>query len=248
MDDSGPNYENHSSPQYIKEEAEFQVPEPEAKGDIIEIEDSPVVRGEIPKRTHEESSEGSSPSIGFSKLQFSSSAIQGPKKSIITLMGGESPKRGSKRSPLKKRVDERPGITKEEEFEFKELFDLLDYDKKGLVEPREILAVLKSNKWHIKNPMLFALMSEIDTEENRDGIDFQQFLNLFTIELVNDISQEHIANLFRLIDTNSTGTIRLEDLRRLVKDIGETVSSEELRDMLKKVGNGEEITFDLENF
>ena len=36
-------------------------------------------------------------------------------------------------------------ITKEEEYEFKELFDVLDYNKKGVVEPAEIISVLKSN-------------------------------------------------------------------------------------------------------
>lgn len=193
---------------------------------------------------HEDSFDNSSPSVGFSKLQFSSSVLVGQRKSAIGAVRGESPKRGAKRSPLKRRVDDRPGITKEEEFEFKELFDLLDYDKKGLIDPKELLAVLKSNKWDERSPMVFALISEIDNEENADGVTFQQFLNLFTVELVQDTSREHVANLFRLVDVAATGTVKLDDLRKLVKEIGETVSTEELREILKKLGDGKEITFE----
>eukprot|EP00826_Nyctotherus_ovalis_P017118 TRINITY_DN15014_c0_g1_i2.p2 TRINITY_DN15014_c0_g1~~TRINITY_DN15014_c0_g1_i2.p2 ORF type:complete len:207 (+),score=80.52 TRINITY_DN15014_c0_g1_i2:366-986(+) len=193
---------------------------------------------------HEDSFDNLSPSVGFSKLQFSSSVLVGQRKSAVGAMRGESPKRGAKRSPLKKRVDDRPGITKEEEFEFKELFDLLDYDKKGLIDPKELLAVLKSNKWHERSPMLFALISEIDNEENADGVTFQQFLNLFTIELVQDTSKEHVANLFRMVDTTASGTVKLDDLKKLVKEVGETVSTEELREILKKLGDGKEITFE----
>lgn len=239
MDDSGPNYER-GSPHYIREEAEYQVPD--AKDNIVEVDIGSNMPGEIVKETHEDSFDNSSPSVGFSKLRFSSSVLMGQKRSMI--MKGDSPKRGAKRSPLKKRVDDRPGITKEEEFEFKELFDLLDYDKKELIDPKELLAVLRSNKWHEKNPMQFALISEIDNEENADGITFQQFLNLFTIELVQDTSKEHIANLFRMIDITGSGTIKLEDLKKLVKEVGETVSTEELREILKKLGDGKEITFE----
>jgi len=236
IDDSGPNYEGHGSSQYIREEEEYQIPD--VKDDIIDAH----TPGGIIKQVHEDSFEHSSPPVGFSKLQFSSSALMNQKRSF--LMKGNSPKRGAKRSPLKKRVDDCVGVTKEEEFEFKELFDLLDYDKKGLIDPKELLAVLKSGKWHEKNPMQFALISEIDNEENADGITFQQFLNIFTIELVQDTSEEHIANLFRMIDITGTGTIKLTDLQKLVREVGETVSTEELREMLRKVGDGKEITFD----
>ena len=210
---------------------DFQVPEPDAKDDIVEV------------IKQEDSSDNSSHSAGFSRLQFSS-ALATQKRSTISCMKGDSPKRGAKRSPLKKRVDDRPGITKEEEFEFKELFNLLDYDKKGVIDPKELLAVLKSGKWHEKSPMLFELISEIDNEENADGITFQQFLNLFTIVLVQDTSKEHIAKLFRLIDRTGSGTIKLGDLKQLVKEAGETVSTEELKEILRKLGDGKEITFE----
>ena len=120
----------------------------------------------------------------------------------------------------------------------------MDYDKKGLVEPKEILAVLRSSKCHEKNPILYALISEIDNEENREGISFQQFINLFTVGLVKNTSQEHIANLFKLVDETGTGTLKLESLAKLVKIVGETISTEELREMMKKLGNGNEITFE----
>ena len=47
-----------------------------------------------------------------------------------------------------------------------------------------------------------------------------------------------------MLDEDNIGSIRLSDLKKRVKQIGETISSEELKDMIKKWGDGEVITFD----
>ena len=93
--------------------------------------------------------------------------------------------------------------------------------------------------------MLFTLVSELDKEENKDGIGFEQFLCTFTTDLVNNLSPDHIGNIFRMIDGNNKGTIRLDDLQKVVKETGETVSTEELREMIKRIGADKDaITFD----
>ncbi len=99
--------------------------------------------------------------------------------------------------------------------------------------------------WHEKNPMLYTLIAELDREENREGITFPQFICAFTTDLLGNQSHEHIVNLFKMLDEDNSGTIRLDDLRKLVREVGETVSAEELRGMIKKVaGDKEEITFE----
>lgn len=261
VDESSPEHEPQPSSQYIKEQAEYLL-EPRNDTELKGGEKPEIKSQKSPEGTEksqkspegtEKNKEGSIENIDqeglpaldiSSKLHLSSAGpAQFGKVSFIG-SGEGSPKLGARRSPLKKRIDERPGITKEEEFEFKELFDLLDYNKKGVVEVQEILAVLKSNKWHEKNPMLFALISELDTPDNREGITFTQFLNAFTSDLVANTSKEHIKNLFRLLDEDNSGTIKIDDLKRIVKEVGETVSSEELKEMLKQVGSGDEITFE----
>ena len=88
-------------------------------------------------------------------------------------------------------------------------------------------------------------MADLDREDNREGITYQQFMNAFTIDLVGIQSKDHIANIFHLVDEDNSGTIKLDDMVRLVQEIGETISPEELKEMIKKVsGNKEEITFE----
>ena len=93
--------------------------------------------------------------------------------------------------------------------------------------------------------MLFALVCELDKEDNKEGIGFEQFLCAFTTDLVGDTTREHIGSIFRMIDENNKGTIKLDDLQKVVKEVGEIVSIEELREMIKRLGaeNGA-ITFD----
>jgi len=51
--------------------------------------------------------------------------------------------------------------------------------------------------------------------------------------------------MFHFLDEDETGTIKIEDLRRLTRDIGESVTMEELKDIIKNISGGNsEITFE----
>jgi len=46
-------------------------------------------------------------------------------------------------------------------------------------------------------------------------------------------------------DDDKTGTINIHNLRRVAKELGETMSTEELKEMLERAAsNGDEITFE----
>lgn len=93
--------------------------------------------------------------------------------------------------------------------------------------------------------MLFALVAELDREEYRAGVTFPQFVCAFTTDLLASRSRDHVANLFKMLDEDGSGTIRVDDMLRLAKEIGETVSTEELREMVRKVADGrEELSFE----
>ncbi|KFG44662.1 EF hand protein, partial [Toxoplasma gondii FOU] len=59
-------------------------------------------------------------------------------------------------------------------------------------------------------------------------------------------SREGIQKIFSLFDDDRTGTITLKNLKRVAKELGETMSEDELREMLERAdSNGDgEISFE----
>ena len=56
-------------------------------------------------------------------------------------------------------------------------------------------------------------------------------------------TKEGIDRIFDLFDDDKTGTINLNNIRRVAKELGETMSLDELKEMIARASsNGEEIT------
>ena len=89
------------------------------------------------------------------------------------------------------------------------------------------------------------MIADLDTEANAGGIDFDQFLDAITAKLGDKESRDGIEKIFRLFDDDSTDSINLNNLKRVAKELGETMSVEELREMVERAAsNGEEISFE----
>lgn len=87
------------------------------------------------------------------------------------------------------------------------------------------------------------MIAELDTEQNQAGIKFEDFLEAITIKLGNKETREGIDRIFDLFDDDKTGTINLRNLMRVAKELGETLSGEELKEILSRAAsNSEEIT------
>ena len=152
---------------------------------------------------------------------------------------------GGNRSPVRRRTFERPGLTDDEIEEIKEAFALFDTDSTGVIDPKELKAAMQSLGFESKNPTIYAMIADLDTHENAGGINFDQFLDAITDKLGNKETKQGIARIFELFDDDRTNSINIHNLRRVAKELGETMSAEELKEMLERAAsNGEEITFD----
>ena len=96
-----------------------------------------------------------------------------------------------------------------------------------------------------KNPTIYSMIADLDTHENADGINFENFLDAITDKLGNKESREGIARIFDLFDDDKSTSINIHNLRRVAKELGETMSAEELKEMLERAAsNGDEISFE----
>lgn len=152
---------------------------------------------------------------------------------------------GGQNSPVRRKVFERPGLTEDEIEEIREAFALFDMDSSGVIDPKELKAAMQSLGFEQKNPTIYAMIADLDCHENAGGINFDNFLNAITDKLGNKESREGIARIFSLFDDDNSGAINVHNLRRVAKELGETMSADELKEMLERAAsNGDEISFE----
>ena len=74
-------------------------------------------------------------------------------------------------------------------------------------------------------------------------IDFAEFLDIMLQKISENNTETQIQNAFELFDINNDKLIDIEDLRQVAEELGETMTEEELMEMLngasKKAGEDE---------
>lgn len=133
------------------------------------------------------------------------------------------------------------GLTDEEIEEIREAFAMFDTEGSGMIDPRELKAAMHSLGFEKKSPTVYEMICEL--EERGTEVDFDEFLDAISNKLGNRETKEGIDRIFDLFDDDKTGSINLNNLRRVAKELGETMSLDELKEMLHRAAaNGDEIT------
>lgn len=125
---------------------------------------------------------------------------------------------------------ERPGLSQDEVEELREAFNLFDADGSGTIDAKELRTAMESLGYKDKNKMVYQMIENIKGDE----IDFDAFLDLMTAKISDSDSREDIDKVFRLFDDDDSGTITLANLQRVARELGESLSTEELKEMIDR--------------
>ena len=133
----------------------------------------------------------------------------------------------------------RPGLTEDEIEEIKEAFDLFDTDGSGAIDPKELRAAMQSLGFEAKNQTIYQMITDLD--KNKSGnIDFDEFLDMMTARMSDRDTREDINKVFRLFDEEGSQSITVKNLRKVARELGETMSDEELQEMISRAdSNGD---------
>ena len=142
---------------------------------------------------------------------------------------------------------ERPGLSEEEIEEIREAFNLFDTDGSGTIDPKELKAAMQSLGFEAKNQTIYQMIGDID-KDNDGSIDFEEFLDMMTAKMSDKDTREDIAKVFRLFDDDTSGSITLRNLRRVAKELGETMTDEELQEMIDRADSNGDGAVSMDDF
>ena len=140
------------------------------------------------------------------------------------------------------------GLTDAEIEEVREAFNLFDVDGSGRIDPKELKEAMISLGYTNNNAVISDMIADLDKDSTGD-IDFDEFLNIFTLQIgagSGEESREDIAKIFHLFDVEKTGYISLSQLKRVARELGETMSDAELLEMIERASSRDDglVSFD----
>lgn len=136
-------------------------------------------------------------------------------------------------------MSSRPGLTEQEIEEIREAFNLFDVDGSGTIDPNELKEAMKSLGFDTKNQTIYQMISDID-KDGKGYINFDEFLDALTVQMSTSDSKEDILKVFNLFDDDQTGYITLQNLKRVAKELGETMTDAELLEMIERADSDQD--------
>ena len=140
------------------------------------------------------------------------------------------------------------GLTEAEVEEVREAFNLFDVDGSGRIDPKELKEAMVSLGYTNNNAVISDMIADLD-KDGMGELDFDEFLNIFTLQIgagSGEESREDVAKIFHLFDVEKTGYISLNQLKRVARELGETMSDAELLEMIERASSRDDglVSFD----
>lgn len=84
-----------------------------------------------------------------------------------------------------------------------------------------------------KNGAIFQMLADLDADGS-GAIDFGEWLALMTKRVTDRDTRPNINKIFALFDDEKTGYISSKNLRRVADELGESISNEEIEELIKR--------------
>ena len=131
------------------------------------------------------------------------------------------------------RKSQRADLTEEQKLELQEAFNMFDTDGSGKIQANELRVALRALGFEPSKDELRRMITDVDKKGN-GYLDFPQFMEAIVKKISEPDHDDEIEKSFKLFDKNKDDYLDIEDLKYVADLIGETMSQEELNEMIKE--------------
>ena len=127
-------------------------------------------------------------------------------------------------------------------------FELFDQNGTGKIDPKEIRLAMQSIGYDEKNPLMYQIVSELDTPlyNKKGGVSFNDFCQTVNNRVPERETTEDLRKVYNLfLENPNANTTTLASIKRVADELGENIEEAELNAMLLKASKaGPNLTFE----
>lgn len=126
-------------------------------------------------------------------------------------------------------------FTEEQLNELREAFKVFDKDGDGTVTTAELGDVMESLGQHPTEAELHEMINEVDVDGNGE-IEFEEFAEMVASRMQITDSPAELTEAFSVFDKTGNGLIHASDFRKVMTNLGERFSDQEVNEMIREIG------------
>ncbi|XP_077213755.1 putative calcium-binding protein CML13 [Tasmannia lanceolata] len=139
------------------------------------------------------------------------------------------------------------GLTQQKRQEIKEAFELFDTDGSGTIDAKELNVAMRALGFEMNEEQINQMIADVD-KDGSGAIDFDEFVHMMTAKIGERDTKEELTKAFRIIDHDSNGKISAGDIERIAKELGESFSPGEIREMIEEADRNGDGEVDVDEF
>ena len=124
-------------------------------------------------------------------------------------------------------------LSDEQRQEIKEAFDLFDTEGRNEIELKELKVAMRALGFEPKKEEVNRLIKEID-REGKGVIRFEDFNDIMSQKVAERDPVEEMKKAFMLLCEDNQERITLKSLKKTADELGETMTKEELEEMIRE--------------
>ncbi|XP_068637111.1 caltractin-like [Aristolochia californica] len=139
------------------------------------------------------------------------------------------------------------GLTQQKRQEIKEAFELFDTDGSGTIDAKELNVAMRALGFEMTEEQINQMIADVD-KDGSGAIDFDEFVHMMTAKIGERDTKEELSKAFRLIDQDNNGKISAADIEQIAKELGESLTAPEIREMIEEADRNGDGEVDVDEF